>query len=45
MALVEDTLKSNLLTLFNAMKAAPMSDADYAAQLTKIISDQVLGNS
>jgi hypothetical protein len=41
MALEEDTLKNNLLSLFNAMKAAPMSEADYAAKLAKIINDHI----
>ena len=41
MALVEVSLKSDLLSLFTAMKAAPMSEADYAAKLAKIINDHV----
>jgi translation initiation factor 2 alpha subunit (eIF-2alpha) len=41
MALVEATLKSNLLNLFNAMNTAPMSEADYAAKLAKIINDHI----
>jgi hypothetical protein len=42
MALVEATLKTNLLDLFNAMKNKPMSDDDYAAKLAKIINDHIL---
>jgi hypothetical protein len=41
MALVEATLKSNLLNLFNAMDAAPMSNNDYAAKLAKIFNDHI----
>jgi hypothetical protein len=41
MALVEATLKTNLLDLFNAMKQATVSDADYAAKLAKIITDHI----
>jgi alanyl-tRNA synthetase len=41
MALVEATLKSSLLDLFNAMKNEPMSEADYAAKLAKIINDHI----
>jgi hypothetical protein len=41
MALVETTLKTNLLNLFNAMKEEPMSEADYAANLAKIINDHI----
>jgi hypothetical protein len=41
MALVEATLKTNLSNLFKAMKAAPMSDEDYAAKLAKIINDHI----
>jgi hypothetical protein len=42
MALVEAALAANLLGLFNAMKAAPMSEADYAANLAKIINAHIL---
>jgi len=38
MALNEGTLSANFLSLFNAMKAKPMSEADYAANLAKIIT-------
>jgi hypothetical protein len=41
MALVEATLKTNLLDLFNAMKDAPMSEADYAGKLAKIINGHI----
>jgi hypothetical protein len=41
MALAEATLTANLLGLFNAMKASPMSEADYAAKLAKIINDHI----
>jgi len=41
MALVEATLTANLLGLFNAMKSAPMSESDYAANLAKIINDHI----
>jgi hypothetical protein len=41
MALVETTLKTNLLNLFNAMNAAPMSEEDYAAKLAKIVNDHI----
>jgi hypothetical protein len=41
MALVEATLKSNLLNLFNAMNADPMSEDDYAAKLAGIINDHM----
>ena len=41
MALVEATLKTNLLNLFNTMKKKPMSDEDYAANLAKIINDHI----
>jgi hypothetical protein len=41
MALVEAALKTNLLDLFNSMKQAPMSEADYAAALAKIITDHI----
>jgi hypothetical protein len=41
MALVEATLKANLLDLFNTMKQAPMSEADYAAKLAKIVNDHI----
>ena len=41
MALVETTLKTNLLKLFSTMKATPMNDEDYAANLAKIINDHI----
>jgi hypothetical protein len=41
MELVETSLKSNLLNLFNAMNAAPMSEEDYAAKLAAIINDHI----
>jgi hypothetical protein len=41
MALVEATLKTSLLNLFNNMKSAPMSETDYAAKLAKIINDHI----
>jgi len=41
MALVEATLKTNLLGLFNTMKKNPMSEEDYAANLAKIITDHI----
>jgi hypothetical protein len=41
MALVEATLKANLLNLFNAMKKQPMSEEDYAANLAGIINNHI----
>jgi hypothetical protein len=41
MALVQATLKSNLTTLFLAMKNAPMSEADFADQLATIIDNHI----
>jgi hypothetical protein len=41
MALSEASLKSSLLSLFNAMNAVPMSESDYAARLAKIINDHI----
>ena len=41
MALVEATLKSDLLNLFNAMNTAPMSEEDYAAKLAKLINGHI----
>jgi hypothetical protein len=41
MALVEATLKDNLVNLFNAMDESPMSNADYAAKLAKIFNDHI----
>jgi hypothetical protein len=41
MALSEASLKSSLLSLFNAMNSAPMSESDYAARLAKIINDHI----
>jgi hypothetical protein len=38
MALVQATLKANLLTLFNQMKQTEMSEADYADRLAAIIT-------
>jgi hypothetical protein len=38
MALSEASLKSNLSTLFTAMKNAPMSEEEYAARLAAIIT-------
>jgi len=42
MALVEATLKENLLNLFTSMKNTPMSESDYAANLAQIINDHIL---
>jgi hypothetical protein len=41
MALVEATLKANLLSLFNAMNSTPMSEADYAEKLAMIINEHI----
>jgi hypothetical protein len=41
MALVETTLKTNLLNLFNAMNSTPMSESDYAENLARIINDHI----
>ncbi|MDR0455387.1 MAG: hypothetical protein LBH20_01720 [Treponema sp.] len=41
MALVEATLKANLLTLFDTMKKTEMSEEDYAANFAKIIYDHI----
>jgi len=41
MALVEENLKTSLLTLFNAMKETPMSEEEYAANLAKIFNDHI----
>jgi hypothetical protein len=41
MALVEAALKANLLSLFDSMNKSPMSGADYAANLAKIINDHI----
>jgi translation initiation factor 2 alpha subunit (eIF-2alpha) len=41
MALVQASLKSKLLNLFNAMKNDPMSEADFADQLAAVISDHI----
>jgi hypothetical protein len=41
MALVQTTLKTNLLTLFNLMKKAPMSEANFADGLATIINDYI----
>jgi hypothetical protein len=42
MALVQVTLKQNLLALFNQMKQSEMSESDYADKLAKIINDHIL---
>jgi hypothetical protein len=41
MPLIEATLKTNLLTLFNTMKKTAMSEEDYAVNLAKIITDHI----
>jgi len=41
MAMAEATLRANLLSLFNTMKDAPMSDADCAARLAQIITAHI----
>jgi hypothetical protein len=41
MALVQATLKSNLLGLFNSMKQSQMSEADFAEQLATIINNHI----
>jgi hypothetical protein len=41
MALVEASLKANLLSLFDAMKEEAPSNADYAAKLAKIITGHI----
>ena len=41
MALAEAALSANLSGLFNAMKAGPMNEEDYAANLAKIINDHI----
>jgi hypothetical protein len=41
MALAEAVLKSSLLPLFNRMKQAEMSEADFAGELAKIINDRI----
>jgi hypothetical protein len=41
MALVQASLKSKLLNLFNAMKNEPMSEAGFADQLAAVISDHI----
>lgn len=41
MPLVQATLKTNLTTLFMAMKNAPMSEADFADQLAAIIDNHI----
>jgi hypothetical protein len=42
MALVQATLKQNLLALFNQMRQSEMSESDYADKLAKIINDHIL---
>jgi hypothetical protein len=39
--LVQAALEQNLLTLFNQMKQAEMSEADFAGELAKIINDHI----
>jgi hypothetical protein len=39
--LVQAALEQNLLTLFNRMKEAEMSEADFAGKLAKIINDHI----
>jgi hypothetical protein len=39
--LVQAALEQNLLTLFNRMKEAEMSEADFAGELAKIINDHI----
>jgi hypothetical protein len=41
MALVQATLKTNLLTLFNSMKQNEMSEANFADQLATIINNHI----
>lgn len=41
MAMVQATLKTNLLTLFNQMKQSEMSEADYADRLATIFTNFV----
>ncbi|MDR0386762.1 MAG: hypothetical protein LBH57_01875 [Treponema sp.] len=41
MALVQTALKSKFETLFNNMKKSPMSEADFANELAKIINDHI----
>ncbi|MDR0387279.1 MAG: hypothetical protein LBH57_04510 [Treponema sp.] len=41
MALVQAALKTQLATLFNSMKGAPMSEADFADQLASIINNHI----
>lgn len=42
MALVQANLKSELLSLFNRMKKAPMSEEEYADNLAAIITNHIL---
>jgi hypothetical protein len=37
----EDALKASLLSLFTAMKLAPMTEAEYAEMLAKIINNHI----
>jgi hypothetical protein len=39
--LVQAALEQNFLTLFNRMKQAEMSEADFAGELAKIINDHI----
>jgi hypothetical protein len=41
MPLVDSVLEGTLKTLFDEAKAKPMSDADFAKKLAKIIDDQI----
>jgi hypothetical protein len=41
MALAESVFKSSLLSLFNRIKEAEMSEADFAGELAKIINDHI----
>jgi hypothetical protein len=41
MALVQTALEQKLLALFNRMKQAETSEADFAGELAKIINDHI----
>jgi len=41
MAMSEDALKNRLVTLFNLMRASPMSEEEYAESLAGIITAHV----
>ena len=41
MALVQATLKANLLALFNQMKTQEMSEADFADSLATILNNHI----